>query len=119
MNVTDRDESALQSAWEHIRDGRAEAALAVLDAVLGKLPEVLNARAVAQMLLGDHDRAIEVLRPLLFPEDGLMMDSNADPARAVNYCLALLRSGNEQGFLTYLPQLPDTGVCAGQAGGGE
>ncbi len=108
MNVTAGQDNVLQSGWEHIRDGRAEAALVDLAFVPEERPEVLNARAVALMLLGDHDQAIELLRPLLFPEDGLMMDPNADPARAVNYCLALLRSGNVQGFLTYLPQLPDS-----------
>ena len=107
MDATDRQESALRSAWEHIRNGRAEATLAALAAIAEELPDVRNARAVALMLQGGHARAIELLRPLLFPEDGLTMDPDADPARAVNFCLALLRSGNEQGFLTYLPQLPD------------
>jgi hypothetical protein len=100
---------ALQAVWQEIQAGRPDSAAARLRTLDPDSGAVRNARAVCLMLRGEHRKAVDLLRTLVFPHDGLAMDPAADPAWRANFCLALLRSGNQDGFRTYAGRLEPSG----------
>ena len=107
--MNERSRLALKAVWQEIQAGRPDAAAARLRELSPDSKAVRNAQAVCLMLRGECQKAIELLGALVFPRDGLMMDSGADPAWCANFCLALLRSGNQDGFRSYAGKLEPSG----------
>ncbi len=52
--------------------------------------------------------ALELLRPLVFPNERSAMDDSADPAWCANFCLALLLARNQDAFVEHVPHLKPT-----------
>ncbi len=92
-------------AWDHLQAGQWELAAAVLGRLSGQAPAVRNASAVLALRQNRASDALQLLRPLVFPGDSVMMDEKADPAWKVNFCLALLLDGNRDGFMAHVPEL--------------
>ena len=95
----------LRDAWSAIAAGQPDAAFSCISTLPLDMPAARNARAVCLMMQGEYQRALDLLRPMIFPEDGLVMDPDADPAWRANFVLALLRAGSQDGFRTYADQL--------------
>lgn len=97
--------SILRRAWVCIEANRRDEAEVLLHRLTMDLSPVRNGLAVCRVLKGDFQGAIDLLRPLVFPRDGLMMSPDADPSWCANFALALLRSGNDAGFRSAVEQL--------------
>jgi len=95
----------LRRAWAAIGENRRDDAVALLNRLPTELSTARNARAVCHLLGGEPQAAIDLLRPLVFPQDGLMMSTGADPSWCANFALALLRRGSDAGFRAAVAQL--------------
>lgn len=96
---------SLRRAWSLMAQSRRDDAAALLSRLPAELPAARNARAVCHLLGGEYQAAIDLLRPLVFPQDGLMMSTDADPSWCANFALALLRRGSDAGFRAAVAQL--------------
>lgn len=88
-----------------LNGGEPAAALAAVPG--GSAPWQANARAVCLLRLGQHSRAADELRGLVFDGTGLAVRSDAHPVVAVNYATALLLGGNLDGFQGVLSGVRD------------
>lgn len=61
-------------------------------------PLVANALAVCHIRQGTPQRAIEILRPQVLQPGGLLIRDEASPLLHANFAIALLASGNLDGF---------------------
>lgn len=97
--------ACLRGVWLHLDANRLSEAGALLRGLPIDQPHAVNARAVLALRTGNVSGAMGLLRKVVFPDDGIIMDPDADPAWCANFCLALLRSGLDGGFRTYVSQL--------------
>lgn len=95
----------VQTAWGLMDARQFDAAEKLLARLPPNSPTAMNARAVLLIRTGRFAEATDVLREMVFPAGGLMMDSSTDPAWRANFCLALHLAGNHEGFVTYVQQL--------------
>jgi WD40 repeat protein len=77
----------------------------LLTASPGADKRLQNALAVLRLRQGRISDAVSILRRLLFPGDGIIMDMSAPEIYIVNFAIALALSGNEEGLQSALSQL--------------
>jgi hypothetical protein len=68
-------------------------------------PWIANAIGVAQLRLGNHETAVEVLRRLVLGAGGIVLRDDVPPVFHTNYATALLVGQNVSGCLIVVSQL--------------
>lgn len=103
---------AIDQAWACLEKNDFGAIDQLLKNFSPNNPSVKNIRAVMMIRQGRFQDAIEILRYVVLPRDGAYLNELIDPAIRANFVLALLLNGNDEGFLSFIDQLPkDNPAC--------
>jgi len=103
MNVGD---SLLDRAKRTLESGSPEAAYAMVS-TRNSSDELQNLAAVCLMRMGKAEEALTMLRRLVLPSEGLVMEAHVPAKYKVNFATALLLSGNLGGCLATLREIGD------------
>jgi len=95
----------LVTAWNRLQANDFASAAEILGHLNPAYPSVANALAVLRIREGKIIDALNLLRPLVLPNERNTFDDSADPACCANFCLALLLGKNQDGFIEHVPRL--------------
>jgi hypothetical protein len=89
---------------ELLEQDQPHQALEAINESPAKSPRLSNARAVCQLRLGNPDRALEILRPLVV-QGGIHLRAEVPTAFKLTFAAALLATGNIDGFNATLGEI--------------
>ena len=72
-------------------------------------PRIKNALAVLNLRQGNIQKGLDLLRPLLFPRDGFVMEVDAPEIYKINFTTALALTGNDDEVRIALDQIKNEG----------
>jgi Flp pilus assembly protein TadD len=101
------DTSVATDARNALNRGDIESAAAQLEEQNSSDNTLRNLLAVCNLRLGEAQQALDLLRPMIFPDGGFLPKESADPAWIVNFATALILRGDVEAARSTLSRLKD------------